>query len=44
VGLSIALQAKLSPLAAAILMPATSITIVTFVTIATSVVARRKGL
>jgi Cu+-exporting ATPase len=44
VGLSIALQAKLSPMIAAILMPATSITIVTFVTIATSIAAKRRGL
>lgn len=44
VGLSFAVQAKLSPLVAAILMPASSITIVTFVTIATSWAARRRGL
>lgn len=44
VGLSFAVQAKLSPMVAAILMPVSSITIVTFVTIATSIAARRKGL
>jgi Cu+-exporting ATPase len=44
VGLSFALQAKLSPMVAAILMPATSITIVSFVMIATSIAAKRRGL
>jgi Cu+-exporting ATPase len=44
VGLSFAVQAKLSPMLAAILMPVSSITIVTFVTIATSIAARRRGL
>jgi P-type Cu+ transporter len=44
VGLSFAVQAKLSPMVAAILMPVSSITIVTFVTIATSIAARRRGL
>ncbi|WP_226999011.1 heavy metal translocating P-type ATPase [Flavisolibacter tropicus] len=44
VGLSFALQAKLSPMVAAILMPLSSITIVTFVTIATSIAARRNGV
>ncbi|MCU7551939.1 heavy metal translocating P-type ATPase metal-binding domain-containing protein [Chitinophagaceae bacterium LB-8] len=44
VGLSFAVQALLSPLVAAILMPLSSISIVTFVTIATSVSARKKGL
>lgn len=44
VGLSFAVRAELSPLVAAILMPASSITIVAFVTLATSVSARRKGL
>jgi P-type Cu+ transporter len=42
--LSIALQAKMSPMAAAILMPMTSITIVTFVSVATSIAAKRRGL
>jgi P-type Cu+ transporter len=44
VGLSFAVQAKLSPMVAAILMPASSITIVVFVTLATSLAAKRKGL
>jgi Cu+-exporting ATPase len=44
VGLSFAVQALLSPMVAAILMPLSSISIVTFVTIATSVSARKKGL
>jgi P-type Cu+ transporter len=44
VGLSIAVQAKMSPMVAAILMPVSSITIVTFVSIATSIIAKRKGL
>ncbi|MBI1342004.1 MAG: HAD-IC family P-type ATPase [Terrimonas sp.] len=44
VGLSFAVQASLSPLVAAILMPISSISIVTFVTIASSFSAKRKGL
>jgi Cu+-exporting ATPase len=44
VGISFAVQAKLSPLLAAILMPASSISIVLFVTLLSSLVARRKGL
>ena len=44
VGLSFALSANLSPMVAAILMPVSSITIVTFVTIATSITAKRRGL
>lgn len=44
VGLSFAVQAKLSPMVAAILMPVSSITIVAFVTLATSISAKRKGL
>jgi Cu+-exporting ATPase len=44
VGLAFATQAKLSPLVAAILMPASSISIVVFVTLASSFSARRKGL
>ncbi len=44
VGISFAMQAKLSPLFAAILMPASSISIVLFVSVVTSWVARRKGL
>jgi Cu+-exporting ATPase len=44
VGLSIAVQGLMSPLIAAILMPVSSISIVTFVTLATSFSARKKGL
>lgn len=44
VGLSFALSANLSPMVAAILMPISSITIVTFVTMATSIAAKRRGL
>ena len=44
VGLSFALSGNLSPMVAAILMPVSSITIVTFVTIATSIAAKRRGL
>ena len=44
VGLSFATQGLLSPLVAAILMPASSISIVVLVTVLTSVAARRLGL
>lgn len=44
VGLSFAVTANLSPMVAAILMPISSITIVTFVTITTSIAAKRRGL
>ena len=44
VGLSFAVQAKLSPMVAAILMPASSISIVLLVSFLSSLVARRKGL
>ncbi len=44
VGLSFAVQGLLSPLIAAILMPVSSISIVTFVTLATSFSAGNKGL
>jgi len=44
VGLSFAVQGTLSPIVAAILMPASSISIVLFVTILSSFVARKKGL
>jgi Cu+-exporting ATPase len=44
VGLSFAVQGLLSPLIAAILMPASSISIVTFVTLATSWSACKNGL
>ena len=43
-GLSFAVQGMMSPLIAAILMPVSSISIVTFVTAATSIAAKRKGL
>ena len=44
VGVSFAVQGKLSPIVAAILMPASSISIVLLVTLLTSWVAKRKGL
>ena len=44
VGLSFAVQAKLSPIIAAILMPASTISIVLLVALLTSIVAKRKGL
>ena len=44
VGLNFAVQGSLSPLVAAILMPMSSISIVTLVTVATSFSAKRKGL
>ena len=44
VGLSFAVQGILSPMIAAILMPASSISIVLFVSLCTSFVARKKGL
>jgi Cu+-exporting ATPase len=44
VGLSFAVQGVLSPMIAAILMPVSSISIVSFVTLATSLSAKRKGL
>ncbi len=44
VGLSFAVQGSLSPLIAAILMPASSISIVVFVTIVSTFTARRLGL
>lgn len=44
VGVGIAVHAKMSPMVAAILMPVSSVTIVTFVTIATSIAAKRRGL
>lgn len=44
VGLSFAVQGQLSPLVAAILMPVSSITIVSFVTLATSFLAKKKEL
>jgi Cu+-exporting ATPase len=44
IGISFAVQAKLSPVIAAILMPASSISIVAFTRLFTSAVARRLGL
>ena len=44
VGLSFAVQGMLSPMIAAILMPASSISIVLFVSLYSSFVARKKGL
>lgn len=44
VGLYFAVQGELSPVMAAILMPASSITIVIIATAATRIAARRKGL
>lgn len=44
VGVSFAVQGKLAPIVAAILMPASSISIVLLVTLLTSWVAKRKGL
>jgi len=44
VGLSFAVSAALSPMVAAILMPASSISIVLFVTLAGNIVAKKQGL
>ena len=44
VGLSFAVQGILSPIVAAILMPASSISIVLFVSLCSSFIARKKGL
>lgn len=44
VGISFALQGILTPIRAAILMPASSITIVVFTTVVTNLMAKRKGL
>lgn len=44
VGVGLAVQALMSPLAAAILMPASTITIVSFVSIAASYSAKKRGL
>lgn len=44
VGLSFAVQGTLSPMIAAILMPASSISIVMLVTLLSSLSARNKGL
>ncbi len=44
VGIYFALQGQLTPILAAILMPASSITIVVFTTVATQAAAKRRGL
>jgi Cu+-exporting ATPase len=44
VGLGAAVQGLLSPLFAAILMPLSSITVVVFTTVSTTLIAKRKGL
>ncbi len=44
VGLAFAVQGLLSPLVAAILMPASSVTVVLFATVASAVAARRHGV
>lgn len=44
VGLSFAVQGTLSPLIAAVLMPLSSITVVVFTSLATNILAKRKGL
>jgi len=44
IGLSFAVQGILSPLIAAILMPLSSITVVTFATLATNYIAKKRGL
>jgi P-type Cu+ transporter len=44
IGLSFAVSATLSPLVAAVLMPASSISIVVFVTLAGNIMARKNGL
>lgn len=44
VGIYIAIQGKLSPLFAAILMPLSSISVVVFSTVSTNLIAKRKGL
>lgn len=44
IGISLAVQGALSPVICAILMPISSITVVVFTTVATNLVAMRKGL
>lgn len=44
IGLSFAVQGKLSPVFAAVLMPLSSITVVVFVTLATNILAKHKKL
>jgi Cu+-exporting ATPase len=44
IGLSLAVQGTLSPLFAAILMPLSSITVIAFTTITTTLLAKKRGL
>jgi Cu+-exporting ATPase len=44
IGLSLAVQGTLSPLFAAILMPLSSVTVIAFTTIATTLMAKKEGL
>jgi Cu+-exporting ATPase len=44
IGLAFAVQGILSPVIAAILMPASSVTVVLFTTLATTIMAKRRGL
>jgi Cu+-exporting ATPase len=44
VGLFFAVQGQLSPVLAAVLMPASSITIVVLTTVSTQLLAKRRGL
>jgi Cu+-exporting ATPase len=44
VGLTFAIEGMLSPIVAAILMPLSSISVVSFATLATNFMAKRKGL
>jgi Cu+-exporting ATPase len=44
IGVTLAFQSEISPLLAAILMPASSITVVLFTVISTNLVARKRGL
>jgi len=44
VGLSFAVQGKLSPLVAAVLMPLSSISVVLVATLATNFIAKKRGL
>lgn len=43
-GLSFAMAGKLNPLVAAVLMPASSVSVVLFVTITSNIIAKKKGL
>ncbi|MCK5124673.1 MAG: heavy metal translocating P-type ATPase metal-binding domain-containing protein [candidate division Zixibacteria bacterium] len=44
IGLAFAIQGTLSPVIAAVLMPASSVTVVLFTTLATAVMAKKRGL